>query len=32
MRVDKVNIYLYTTIKGPGAREGSYAYILEYIT
>lgn len=30
--MDKVNIYLYTTIKGPGAREGSYTYILEYIT
>lgn len=30
--MDKVNIYMYTTIKGPGAREGSYTYILEYIT
>lgn len=30
--MDKVNIYLYTTIKGPGVREGSYTYILEYIT
>lgn len=30
--MDKVNIYLYTTIKGPRAREGSYTYILEYMT
>lgn len=30
--MDKVNIYLYTTIKGPGAREGSYTYVLEKIT
>lgn len=30
--MDKVNIYLYTTIKGPRVREGSYTYILEYMT
>lgn len=27
-----MNIYMYTTIKGPAAREGSYTYILEYLT
>lgn len=30
--MDKVNIYMYTTIKGPGAREGSYTYVLEKMT
>lgn len=30
--MDKVNIYMYTTIKGPRVREGSYTYILEYMT
>lgn len=27
--MDEVNIYIYTTIKGPGKRSGSYTYILE---
>lgn len=30
--MDKVNIYLYTTIKGPRTSEGSYTYVLEKIT
>lgn len=30
--MDKVNIYIYTTIKGPGTKSGSYTYLLEYIT
>lgn len=30
--MDKVNIYIYTTIKGPGTKSGTYTYLLEYIT
>ena len=30
--IDRVNLYTYTTIKGPGTRSGSYTYLLEYIT
>lgn len=30
--MDRVNLYTYTTVKGPGKRSGSYTYILEYIT
>lgn len=30
--MDKINIYLYTTVKGPGTKSGSYTYLLEYIT
>lgn len=28
----KVNIYTYSTIKGPGTKSGSYTYLLEYVT
>lgn len=30
--MERVNIYTYTTIKGPGTKSGTYTYILEYIT
>lgn len=30
--MDQVNLYTYTTIKGPGTKSGSYTYLLEYIT
>ena len=30
--MDRVNIYMYTSVKGPGTRAGSYTYLLEYIT
>lgn len=30
--MDKVNIYIYTTVRGPGTKSGSYTYLLEYIT
>lgn len=30
--MDKVNIYMYTTIKGPGTKSGTYTFLLEYIT
>ena len=30
--VDRVNLYTYTTIRGPGIRSGSYTYLLEYVT
>lgn len=30
--MDRVNLYTYTTVKGPGKRSGAYTYILEYIT
>lgn len=30
--MDRVNLYTYTTVRGPGRRSGSYTYILEYIT
>lgn len=30
--MDQVNLYTYTTIRGPGTKSGSYTFILEYIT
>lgn len=30
--MDKVNIYIFTTITGPGTKSGSYTYLLEYRT
>lgn len=30
--MDQVNLYTYTTIKGPGIKSGSYTFLLEYIT
>lgn len=30
--MDKINLYIYTTISGPGRKDGSYTYLLEYIT
>lgn len=30
--MDKVNIYIYTTVKGPGTKSGTYTYLLECIT
>lgn len=30
--MDMVNLYTYTTIRGPGTRSGSYTYLLEYMT
>ena len=30
--MDKVNVYIYTTVRGPGTKSGSYTYLLEYIT
>jgi len=30
--MDKVNIFTYTTVRGPGTKDGSFTYILEYIT
>lgn len=28
----EVNLYIHHTIKGPGKRDGTYCYILEYVT
>lgn len=30
--MDRVNLYIYTTVKGPGTKSGTYTYLLEYIT
>nr|WP_296440745.1 RNase H family protein [uncultured Acetatifactor sp.] len=30
--MDRVCLYTYTTVRGPGRKSGSYTYILEYIT
>ena len=30
--MDQVNLYTYTTVKGPGIKSGSYTFLLEYIT
>lgn len=30
--MDRVNVYTYTTVRGPGTRSGSYTWLLEYIT
>ena len=30
--MDQVSLYIYTTVNGPGAKSGTYIYLLEYIT
>ena len=30
--MDRVNLYTYTTVRGPGRKSGSYTYILECMT
>lgn len=30
--MDQINLYIYTTVKGPGTKSGCYTYLLEYIT
>ncbi len=30
--MDLVNLYIYTTVRGPGTRSGSYTWLLEYNT
>lgn len=30
--MDRVNLYIYTTVKGPGTKSGTYTYLLEYVT
>ena len=30
--MDKVNLYFYTTVRGPGTKSGTYTYILEFAT
>lgn len=30
--MDRVNLYIYTTVKGPGVKSGSYTFLLEYDT
>jgi hypothetical protein len=30
--MDRVSLYTYTTVKGPGRKGGSYTYILECMT
>ena len=30
--MDIVNLYIHHTVKGPGKRDGAYAFVLEYVT